>query len=244
MQFLSVIDRVSCYAAAGYVLPFLFVLTVIVFFHELGHFLVARWCGVTVKVFSIGFGKEIFGFTDRKGTRWRLSSIPLGGFVRFLGDENEASVTNREALSHLKPEERRARLRRQECGGARRDRRRGSDRQHDPRDRDPDDAGVDLWQAADHAADRRHRARQPGGPCRLRPRRPRQVDQWAYDRQLQRGRTAGRHQRWTDARFRRRQKRRPPDDSGPAGEFHARRLSARNTMSAASAFQAQDYQRA
>ena len=86
-------------SAAGYILPFLFVLTIVVFFHELGHFLVARWCGVTVKVFSVGFGPELFGFTDRKGTRWQLSLIPLGGYVKFLGDENEASVTDREALA-------------------------------------------------------------------------------------------------------------------------------------------------
>ena len=55
-------------------LPFLFVLTVVVFVHELGHFLVARWCGVRVKAFSIGFGREIFGFWDRHGTRWRVAS--------------------------------------------------------------------------------------------------------------------------------------------------------------------------
>ena len=54
-------------------LGFIFVLTIVVFFHELGHFLVARWCGVTVKAFSIGFGPEIFGFNDRHGTRWRAT---------------------------------------------------------------------------------------------------------------------------------------------------------------------------
>ena len=59
-----------------YLLPFLFVLTVVVFVHELGHFLVARWCGVAIKTFSIGFGPEIVGFNDRYGTRWRLSWIP------------------------------------------------------------------------------------------------------------------------------------------------------------------------
>jgi len=74
------------------VVGFLFVLTVVVFFHELGHFLVARWCGVGVKVFSIGFGPEIFGFYDRKGTRWRVSWIPLGGYVKFIDDENAASA--------------------------------------------------------------------------------------------------------------------------------------------------------
>jgi regulator of sigma E protease len=92
-------------SAAGYVLPFLFVLTVVVFFHELGHFLVARWCGVAVKVFSIGFGPELFGFNDRRGTRWRLSLIPLGGYVRFLGDENEASRTNKDALAAMPREQ-------------------------------------------------------------------------------------------------------------------------------------------
>ena len=88
------------------IIPFLFVLTVVVFFHELGHFLVARWCGVAVKVFSVGFGPELFGFDDRKGTRWRLSAIPLDGYVKFLGDENAASVTDRDAVAAMSPEER------------------------------------------------------------------------------------------------------------------------------------------
>ncbi len=91
----------------GYIVPFLFVLTIVVFFHELGHFLVARWCGVAVKVFSIGFGPEIIGFNDRKGTRWRLSLIPLGGYVKFLGDENEAGLGDHRALEALTPDERR-----------------------------------------------------------------------------------------------------------------------------------------
>jgi regulator of sigma E protease len=76
----------------GYVIPFLFVLSLVVFFHELGHFLVARWCGVQILVFSIGFGPEIVGFNDRHGTRWKISAIPLGGFVKFFGDDNVASV--------------------------------------------------------------------------------------------------------------------------------------------------------
>ncbi len=87
-------------------LPFLFVLTVVVFIHELGHFLVARWCGVTVKAFSIGFGKEIFGFFDRHGTRWRFAWIPLGGYVKFMDDENGASVPSREAYARMTPAER------------------------------------------------------------------------------------------------------------------------------------------
>ncbi|VAW09981.1 Intramembrane protease RasP/YluC, implicated in cell division based on FtsL cleavage [hydrothermal vent metagenome] len=76
----------------GYILPFLFVLTIVVFFHELGHFLVARWCGVAVDSFSVGFGREMFGYTDRLGTRWKLCWIPLGGYVKFHGDENAASM--------------------------------------------------------------------------------------------------------------------------------------------------------
>lgn len=90
----------------SYLIPFLFVLTVVVFIHELGHFLVARWCGVGVKVFSIGFGPEIFGFNDRHGTRWRVSWIPLGGYVKFIDDENVASASGRKAFEALPEEER------------------------------------------------------------------------------------------------------------------------------------------
>ncbi len=73
---------------AGYLVPFLFVLTIVVFFHELGHFLVARACGIRVLTFSIGFGPELCGFNDRYGTRWKLSAVPLGGYVKFFGDDN------------------------------------------------------------------------------------------------------------------------------------------------------------
>src|ERR1700760_3751386 len=76
----------------GYAIPFLFVLTIVVFFHELGHFLVARWAGVKVLTFSLGFGPELVGFNDRHGTRWKISAIPLGGYVKFFGDESEAST--------------------------------------------------------------------------------------------------------------------------------------------------------
>ena len=62
-----------------YAVPFLFVLTVLVFVHELGHYLVARWNGVRVEIFSIGFGPELFGWTDKAQTRWKISAIPLGG---------------------------------------------------------------------------------------------------------------------------------------------------------------------
>jgi regulator of sigma E protease len=90
----------------GYIVPFLFVLTIVVFFHELGHFLVARWCGVKVLTFSIGFGPELVGFNDRRGTRWKLSAIPLGGYVKFLGDESEASTPSASAIAQMSEEDR------------------------------------------------------------------------------------------------------------------------------------------
>jgi regulator of sigma E protease len=90
---------------AGYIVPFLFVLTVVVFFHELGHFLVARLCGIRVLTFSLGFGPEIVGFYDRYGTRWKISAIPLGGYVKFLGDENAASVPDHAAAAVMTEEE-------------------------------------------------------------------------------------------------------------------------------------------
>ena len=76
----------------GTIIPFLFVLTVVVFVHEMGHYLVGRWCGIGVKAFSIGFGPELLGFNDRHGTRWMISAIPLGGYVKFVGDMNATSA--------------------------------------------------------------------------------------------------------------------------------------------------------
>src|SRR6201987_1840470 len=90
----------------GYVIPFLFVLTIVVFFHELGHFLVARWAGVKVLTFSLGFGPELLGFNDRHGTRWKISAVPLGGYVKFFGDDTEASTPSAEALANMTEEER------------------------------------------------------------------------------------------------------------------------------------------
>ena len=91
----------------GYVVPFLFVLTIVVFFHELGHFWVARRAGVKVLTFSLGFGPEIIGFNDRHGTRWKISAVPLGGFVKFFGDDTEASTPSAGALASMTEEERR-----------------------------------------------------------------------------------------------------------------------------------------
>ena len=85
----------------AYLIPFVFVLSLVVFFHELGHFLIARWCGVRVLVFSIGFGPEILGFHDRHGTRWKIAVVPLGGYVKFFGDESAASTPDGERLANM-----------------------------------------------------------------------------------------------------------------------------------------------
>jgi len=91
----------------GTLVPFIFVLTVVVFVHEMGHYLVGRWCGIGVKAFSIGFGPEIVGFNDRRGTRWKLSAIPLGGYVKFVGDMNATSTPDGEELEKLSESEKR-----------------------------------------------------------------------------------------------------------------------------------------
>jgi regulator of sigma E protease len=91
----------------GTIVPFLFVLTVVVFVHEMGHYLVGRWCGIGVTAFSIGFGPELAGFTDRRGTRWKLSAIPLGGYVKFVGDMNATSQPSPDEAAALSDDERR-----------------------------------------------------------------------------------------------------------------------------------------
>ena len=88
-----------------YIIPFLLILTVLVFVHELGHFWIARRNGVRVETFSIGFGPEIIGFNDRSGTRWKFSAVPLGGYVKMFGDAGAASTPSGE-LRQMAPEER------------------------------------------------------------------------------------------------------------------------------------------
>jgi regulator of sigma E protease len=100
-------------AAPHYIISLLILLTVVVFVHELGHFWVARRCGVRVEVFSVGFGPELFGWTDRHGTRWKFSGIPLGGYVKMFGQaervlepdgrEREMSAGERAVAFHHKP---------------------------------------------------------------------------------------------------------------------------------------------
>jgi regulator of sigma E protease len=97
--------NVLSHGVLGYIVPFLFVLTIVVFFHELGHFVIARWAGVRVLTFSLGFGPELAGFNDRHGTRWKISAVPLGGYVKFFGDDSEASTPDVETLGNMTAEE-------------------------------------------------------------------------------------------------------------------------------------------
>ncbi len=91
---------------ALYIFPFVLVLSVVVFVHEYGHFIVGRWCGVQVDAFSIGFGPELWSRVDKLGTRWRVAAIPLGGYVKFHGDANGASVPDPDAVDAMPAEER------------------------------------------------------------------------------------------------------------------------------------------
>ena len=186
----------------GYVVPFLFVLTIVVFFHELGHFLVARWCGVRVLVFSIGFGPELFGFNDRHGTRWKVSAIPLGGYVKFFGDENAASVPDQETLGHMTRGRAARELLLQAGRAARRDRRGRADRQLHPRDRDLRGGVHVLRQAGDARARRDRAARQRRGGGGLQARRPDRFDQRPQDRDLHRHAAPRQHARRRAARHR------------------------------------------
>jgi regulator of sigma E protease len=86
------------------VAPFIVVLSIVVFVHEYGHYIVGRWCGIGAETFSIGFGRELFGWTDRRGTRWRVAALPLGGYVKFTGDADAASGMRDD--SDLSPEAR------------------------------------------------------------------------------------------------------------------------------------------
>jgi regulator of sigma E protease len=90
----------------GTIVPFLFVLTVVVFVHEMGHYLIGRLCGIGVNAFSIGFGPELVGFTDSHGTRWKLSAIPLGGYVKFVGDMSATSQPDSEEMEALSESDR------------------------------------------------------------------------------------------------------------------------------------------
>ncbi|MGZ5985226.1 MAG: M50 family metallopeptidase, partial [Caulobacteraceae bacterium] len=84
------------------IIPFLFVLGLVVTIHELGHFLAAKWCGVAIDRFAINFGRPLLAWKDRAGVQWQVGWIPLGGYVRFSGDESAASVPDHEDLENLR----------------------------------------------------------------------------------------------------------------------------------------------
>jgi regulator of sigma E protease len=96
---MSVLAQVP-FAVIGFsAVAYIGALIVIVFVHEFGHFQVGRWCGVKIETFSVGFGRELFGFNDRFGTRWKVCLLPLGGYVKFLGDANAASLPSANAVA-------------------------------------------------------------------------------------------------------------------------------------------------
>jgi regulator of sigma E protease len=101
MDFMSIFHVIQ-----QYFLPFIGIITLLVFVHEAGHFLAARWCGVRVEVFSIGFGPELFGWNDRHQTRWKFSLLPLGGYVKMFGDSTAASTPDSDNIEKMSPEER------------------------------------------------------------------------------------------------------------------------------------------
>jgi regulator of sigma E protease len=90
---------------AYYIGAFLLIISVIVFIHEFGHYYIARLCGVRVEQFSIGFGKEMFGWNDRHGTRWKLSILPIGGYVKMFGSADAASTPDGDSMEEMTEED-------------------------------------------------------------------------------------------------------------------------------------------
>jgi regulator of sigma E protease len=107
MELLGSIGAWGAWSTLYQAIAVILVFSVVVFFHELGHFWVARRCSVRVLVFSVGFGRELIGFNDRHGTRWKISAVPLGGYVKFFGDDNAASVPDAGLVKAMNEEERR-----------------------------------------------------------------------------------------------------------------------------------------
>ena len=218
----------------GYLIPFLIVLTVVVFIHELGHFLVGRWCGVGVNAFSIGFGPELVGFTDRHGTRWKLSAIPLGGYVKFAGDVNGASVPDAASLAQMSPAERAVSFHHKTV------RQRAAVVAAGPIANFllaiAIFAGITYVERAPDPgpARRRGSGRQRRGACRIQARRPRPLHQRPFDLELHRHAADRQRERRTRAQHRDRP-RRPRDDpdrrAGPEGDRDALRQAAHRRSS-------------
>ncbi|MGF1658362.1 MAG: RIP metalloprotease RseP [Rubrimonas sp.] len=106
MSFLAELPLIGPTLAAA--IPFILVLGIVVAVHEYGHYIVARWCGIGADVFSVGFGKELIGWTDSRGTRWKISALPLGGYVKFYGDADASSSARDDAAIAALPAEKRA----------------------------------------------------------------------------------------------------------------------------------------
>lgn len=104
MEFIAAIPLIGGLLAT--VIPFICVLGIVVFVHEYGHYIVGRWCGIHADVFSIGYGKVLTSWTDKHGTKWQLAMIPLGGYVKFLGDSNAASFNDGSGIENINPEDR------------------------------------------------------------------------------------------------------------------------------------------
>lgn len=106
---MELINLIPSFGGFAYtVVAFVLALVIIVFVHEYGHYIVGRWSGIHAEVFSIGFGPVLWSGLDRRGTRWQIAALPLGGYVKFLGDSNAASVGSAEGIEALTPEQARA----------------------------------------------------------------------------------------------------------------------------------------
>ena len=99
MELISTIPLIG--PVLGVVIPFLIMLVIVIYVHEMGHYLVGRWCGIHAEAFSLGFGKEIWSHTDKRGTKWRIAMIPVGGYVKFLGDADASSRTDEAAVEAM-----------------------------------------------------------------------------------------------------------------------------------------------
>ena len=98
-EFLTVIPFFGGFLSVA--LPFIIVLAAVIFVHEYGHYIVGRWCGIHADIFSLGFGPVMKSWTDKRGTRWQISAIPFGGYVKFVGDRDASSGANSKSLDHL-----------------------------------------------------------------------------------------------------------------------------------------------
>lgn len=95
----------TLFALAHYFFSFVVVISIIVFIHEYGHYIIAKWCGVKIDAFSIGFGKELIGWNDKSGTRWKICALPFGGYVKMYGDATAASTADKDKLDEMDEED-------------------------------------------------------------------------------------------------------------------------------------------